>query len=237
METRSSSRPSTRADTSSPTDAHRLHGPRTRNLSRDRRRSPCAIDHDHAVSHRTRLCQARTRGPAPKISTDRVGWAPVSCRALPPTTLHGMLPLLLHEARTMSRALDQTACSECGRPSEGGFKMCTRCRKLRREWTAKRRATLWGKCCTICKGRLAKTSNILCAIHLAEQRAKKATSYARRRKHRACVRCGAPALRGKPLCAAHVAAQRGERPKSTRRRAEKRNPPQNANAREVVIRT
>jgi hypothetical protein len=149
-----------------------------------------------------------------------------------------MFPLLLHEAWTMTRrALDSAACSECGRPTDGGYKLCERCRKLRRAWTAKRRRALRGKCCVVCKGKLAKTSDNLCAAHLAEQRAKKHAAYARRRRHRACPRCGAPALAGKALCSAHAAAQSGTKTKPERGRLQHCKTHPNANAREVVIRT
>lgn len=139
----------------------------------------------------------------------------------------------------MSRGHAQSirGCSECGRPNPSDYKMCTACRKARREWIAKRRASLRGKCCTVCRGKLAKTSENYCPAHLAEQGETKRKAYQRRRRRRECTRCGEATLRGKALCATHDAAQRAAREKSERRKLQPLKTHQNANARDVVTRT
>jgi hypothetical protein len=139
-------------------------------------------------------------------------------------------------AARRQRRRDAGVCSECGARS-APFKTCAACRKYRREWIARRRAELQGKCCTVCRGKLAKTSENFCATHLAAQGDVTRARYHRRRRRRECTRCGSRTPPGRALCAAHAAQARAERQNSRRRSRRHAKTHQNANARPVAMKT
>ena len=108
----------------------------------------------------------------------------------------------------MSRVLENLAerrkhrrmngeCSECGKPA-APFKTCQSCREWRRTWMKKRRTALHGKCCILCKKKLAKTSAVYCQKHLALQNVNAKKRYQRQRRARQDKQEGRPSGRDGP---------------------------------------